>query len=133
MTDSCGSTAPDAAFTDLLSPYTAEVRDLAARTRTLIREAVPSATEEIDDTAKLLGFSFIPGTYKGLIAAISLQKNGINIMFSKGVELTELDQAGLLEGTGKLARHIKIRSAEQLHRPEVRALIEAAAARTPRS
>lgn len=54
-------------------------------------------------------------------------------MFSKGVELVELDDAGLLEGTGKKARHITVRSAERLDEPGVRALREAAAARTPRS
>lgn len=39
---------------------------------------------------------------------------------------------GLLEGTGKVARHIKIRTPERLDEPGVRRLIEAAAARTPR-
>jgi hypothetical protein len=37
-----------------------------------------------------------------------------------------------LEGTGKVARHIKVRSADVLARPGVQAMIVAAAARTPR-
>lgn len=124
--------ATDEAFSQLLESYSSEVRELATKSRALIQEVVPDAAEEVDATAKILGFTFIPGTYKGLIVAISPQKNWVNIMFSKGVELMELDTAGLLEGTGKVARHIKVRDAERLAQPEMRALIAAAAARTPR-
>jgi hypothetical protein len=54
------------------------------------------------------------------------------VIFSKGVELMELDQTGLLEGTGKVARHIKFRDPARVDDPQVRTLLEAAAARTPR-
>jgi hypothetical protein len=93
---------------------------------------IPDAVEEIDPADRLVGFTFIPGTIKGLIVAITLQKTYVNLMFSKGVELLPLDAAGLLEGTGKLARHIKVRSAATLEQPAVRTLIEQAADRTPR-
>lgn len=120
-------------LTRLLSPYASEVRRLALDLRALVRAAEPGATEEIDHSAKLIGFTFIPGTYKGLFAAIAPQRSHVNLMFSKGVELTEIDKAGLLEGTGKKARHIKIRDRERLSDPEVRRLLAAAAERTPRS
>jgi hypothetical protein len=59
----------------------------------------------------------------------------LNIIFAKGVELLEegLDDKGLLEGTGKQARHIKVRNEEILNDPTTRRLIEAAVERTPRS
>jgi hypothetical protein len=37
--------------------------------------------------------------------AIAPQKSYVNLMFSKGVELLDLDSTHLLEGTGKKARH----------------------------
>lgn len=117
----------------LLAAYGAEVRDLATKSVALIHEVAPNAVLEVDAAAKLLGFTFIPGTYRGLIVAVSLQKGYVNIMFSKGVELAELDPTGLLEGTGKQARHVKVCSAELLDAPGLRTLIQAAAARTPRS
>lgn len=118
---------------DLLAPYSAEVRALALELRALIRDVVPEAAEELDPSAKLIAFTFIPGTYKGLFAAIALQKAHVNLMFSKGVELVDRDTSGLLEGTGKKARHIKIRDRERLTEPGVRTLITAAAELTPRA
>jgi hypothetical protein len=53
-------------------------------------------------------------------------------MFSTGVEVEKLDTAGLLEGTGKRARHVKVRTLEDLKRPGLSTLLRAAAARTPR-
>ena len=132
VSGAAGSTPTDEAFAALLAGSTADVGDLATRARLLIKTTIPDAVEEVDPPDRLIGFTFIPGTIKGLIVAITLQTNYVNIMFSKGVELTELDPAGLLEGTGKRARHVKVRSAGDLDRPELRALIEAAATRTPR-
>jgi hypothetical protein len=123
----------EAAIAKLLAPYSPAVQDLTRHVRAMVRGIVPDADEEIDAAAKMLVETFIPGTYKGAILAIVPQKNYVNIIFSKGVELLEVDSRGLLEGTGKLARHIKIRSPEQVDDPAVRTVIEAAVARTPRS
>ncbi|MFD4183081.1 DUF1801 domain-containing protein [Rhodococcus sp. NPDC058514] len=124
---------PTPSVADLLAPYDQEVRDLVLATRNLVRRIAPDAIEEIDTSARLIGFTFIPGTYKGLIVAVAPQKSYVNINFSRGVELAAgHDPAGLLEGTGKRARHVKIRDAQRLALPELRALIEEAAARTPR-
>jgi hypothetical protein len=119
--------------TNLLSTFDDEVRRLALATRDLVREVVPDAAEEFDESARLIGFTFIPGTYRGLFAAVAPQRSHVNLMFSRGVELMELDSSGLLEGTGKRARHIKIRDASLLADPAVRALVAAAAEPTPRS
>jgi hypothetical protein len=123
----------DKAFTQLIAPYAADVQKLCTALRNLVRKLVPDAVEEIDTSAKMLGFSFIPGTYKGSIVGIAPQKSYVNLMFAKGAELQEVDPKGLLEGTGKLARHIKFRTLEQIKDPAARALIEEAARRTPRS
>jgi hypothetical protein len=118
--------------TELFAPYPPEVRELATQARALMRELIPDAAEEIDTKPPLLGYTYRPGTYKGLILAIMPQKSYVNVVFSKGVELLELDSAGLLEGTGKVARHVKVRDKERLDHPQLRALVTEAAARTPR-
>ena len=119
----------------LLEPYSPEVRKLTRQTRELVRELAPDAVQEIDWSDKLIGFSFIPGTYKGLILTIAPQREYVNIIFAKGVEMLQegLDDRELLEGTGKQARHIKVRSEEILKYPTTRRLILAAVKRTPRT
>ena len=117
---------------ELLAAYSPEVRDLTMKVRALVRSAIPDADEEVHPPTKMIGFTYIPGTYKGLILTVSPQKTYVNVIFSKGVELMELDETGLLEGTGKLARHIKFRDQARVGDPHVRTLLEAAAARTPR-
>src|SRR5256714_1826296 len=90
------------AVTDLFAPYTPAVRDLAVRTRALVRSLIPDATEEIDTNPPLLGYTYRPGTYKGLILAIMPRKAYLNVIFSKGVELLELDSVGLPVAVGLL-------------------------------
>ncbi len=55
---------------------------------------------------------------------ISMHKSHIDLGFNYGSELP--DPEGLLQGTGKLFRHLKITTPEDLARPAVRRLLEAA-------
>jgi hypothetical protein len=48
----------------------------------------------------------------------------VNVGFFRGAELA--DPAGLLEGTGKFMRHVKIRPGREVDEQAVKALIEAA-------
>ncbi|HSK90092.1 MAG TPA: DUF1801 domain-containing protein [Euzebyales bacterium] len=122
-----------AEIADLLAPFSPDVRQIALDLCALVRDVVPDATEEVDPSARLVAFTFIPGTYKGLFAAVALHRSHVNLMFSKGVELLGVDTSGLLEGTGKRARHIKFGERARVDTPDVRALIASAAKRTQRS
>lgn len=122
-----------AEIADLLAPCSPDVRQIALDLCALVRDVVPDATEEVDPSAKLVAFTFIPGTYKGLFVAVALHRSHVNLMFSRGVELMDVDTSGLLEGTGKRARHIKFRDRARVDMPAVRALIASAAERTQRS
>jgi hypothetical protein len=55
---------------------------------------------------------------------IALHKDHINLGFNQGAELP--DPEGLLEGPGKMLRHTKITSSEDLQDPALRRLLEAA-------
>lgn len=46
----------------------------------------------------------------------------LNLGFNKGVLLA--DPKGLLQGSGKLIRHIPIKTAEDLNNPDIRILLE---------
>ena len=84
---------------------------------------MPNTIELIDPSANLIAYGLDRG-YKGLICGITLFKTYINIMLAQGASLP--DPHGLLKGTGKLARHIKVTQTTDLTSPAIRALLEAA-------
>ncbi|MFI5766849.1 hypothetical protein ACIA8F_38685 [Streptomyces sp. NPDC051563] len=53
----------------------------------------------------------------------------MNLIFSDGVALAGLDAGGLLKGTGKPARHIKLRTPAGAEDPRLAQLVAAAAER----
>lgn len=114
----------------LLDAASDEAAEIARRARLVVREVMPDATEELDPSARLLGFTFAPGTYKGLAVGIVLHTRHVNLMFSQGAELAAtLDAGALLDGTGKKARHIKLHDPSDLQDPRVTELLAAAAER----
>ena len=109
-----------------LAPYSPEIRDLALKVRALVLEVSPDAIEQLDPAANLIGYGF-DRTYKGLVCGIALHKAHANLMFAQGTQLP--DPLGLLTGTGKRARHVRIQQPGDVDRPGVRALLETAVAR----
>lgn len=118
--------------TNLVEALDPPVREIVDRLRELAAETIPEAVEEPDLSATLIGYTYKPGTYKHLVAAIAPHASHVNLMLSTGAELTAVDTLGLLEGTGKKARHIKFRSPADTERPGVRELLTEAARLTPR-
>jgi len=106
-----------------LTPYNPMVQALALKLRTLIREVMPDAIEQLDPPAHLIGYG-LDRSYKGLICGITIHTAHINLMFARGTELP--DPEDLLVGTGKRARHVTIRQETDLERPGVRRLLVAA-------
>ena len=95
-----------------------EHRPVVALVRKLMRENAPAATEEIE-----YGIPMWVGTYA--FAFMNPTKTAITFGFSHGVHLT--DRYGLLEGRGKWARHVKLRSVEDANVPALRSYIKQAA------
>ena len=111
--------------TELLAPYSQEVRDLALRVRALVLDVIPNAIEQVDSGAKIIGYGF--GTkYADLICVIMPLKAGVNLGFHNAVELP--DPKGLLEGTGKRHRHVKLKTVADIKAPALRALLKAGVA-----
>jgi hypothetical protein len=62
---------------------------------------------------------------RNLVVALAPHQTYVNLQFGDGVDLP--DPARRLEGTGKRMHHVKIRSRDDIHPPDVRGLLEAAA------
>lgn len=104
-----------------LASYPPDVRSMAHGARSLILEVMPNTIELIDPSANLIAYGLDRG-YKGLICGITLFMAHINIMLAQGASLP--DPLGLLQGTGKLARHIKVTQLADLNNPGARALLQ---------
>lgn len=114
---------------DFLATFAPDVRNLALGLRDLVFEVEPKAIEQIDLPAHLLAYGYAK-TYTHLMCVIILYKEYVNLGFPAGVDLP--DPEGLLEGTGKRARHVKVRDLSQIDSPEIAALIQASVDITPR-
>lgn len=109
---------------EFLSSLSPDVQDIARAVRGRIRELVPDAVEQRHGGWKIVGYSW-EGSMKSSICAIAPHSQHVNLQFFRGTELE--DPNGLLAGTGKSARHVKLRAASDVERPEVAALIRQAA------
>jgi len=118
------SAAASQAVEAFLAGYSPEVRSLALQARTLVLGVMPDAVEQVDVPGKLLGYGRA-ATYAGTVCVIMPLKAGVNLGFARGAELP--DPEGLLTGTGKRARHVRLSTAADVKRPALRALLEAAA------
>ncbi|MBP1702142.1 MAG: hypothetical protein H6Q38_1249 [Chloroflexi bacterium] len=109
-----------------LDEYAPRVQMIAWEVRSLVLDVAPDALEQIDIPAKLLAYGYRQ-TYKDTICVIMPLKAAVNLGFPRGVELP--DPTGLLTGTGKKARHVRLNTVEDTQAPGLRALLEAAVAR----
>jgi hypothetical protein len=108
-----------------LASYPAEVTDLAHAARRLLAGALPGAEETLDQSARVIGFSYGPG-YKGTVCALILSKTGVKIGLFRGSELP--DPKGLLRGSGKVHRHVALETPADLKQPGLKPLLKAALA-----
>jgi hypothetical protein len=108
---------------EFLAPASPTVRELAMRTRELVRSTMPGTYEGVHPGRN----SIIYGTSEKMadwMCYIAPFKSHINLGFFYGTKLP--DPEGLLEGTGKLLRHVKISQVEEIEKPAIKALLVAA-------
>ena len=106
----------------LLGEHPAPIQEIERALRAVIREAAPSVVESVDFGNRLIAFGRSM-RMRGLLFAIIAHADHVNLQLADGVDLPDPD--GLIEGTGKRIRHVKIRSAEQASAPAVVAVIDA--------
>lgn len=103
-----------------LSSYEPEVRELAHGARALVRRLVPDATEKL-----LLRWKTFAYGRTRKFCAVSPYKAWVNLQFHSGANLP--DPSGLLEGTGKSMRHVKVTAPIDLESQALAELIRSAA------
>jgi hypothetical protein len=106
----------------LLGEHSPEVQAIERALRATIRSEFPEAVEQVDFGNKLIAFGRSM-RMRGLLFAIIAHKNWVNLQLADGSELADPD--GLIEGTGKRIRHVKIRSVEAASSAPVVAIIRA--------
>jgi hypothetical protein len=114
---------PNSEFDSFFALYDPAVQHIAAAARSLIWEVMPGAIEQVDAPSKIVAYGY-GVKYADLTCAIAPFKTYVNLMFSRGVDLE--DPQGLLVGTGKRARHIRLTAVDDVHQPAVREMIQRA-------
>jgi hypothetical protein len=116
---------PPPALIKFLKPYDPEIRDLALKLRALVLEEMAPCYENIYDAYSAVAIGY--GTSNRLrdgIFHIAVYSKHVNLGFNDGASLA--DPKGILQGTGSHIRHITIKTAADIERPELRSYIRRA-------
>lgn len=121
--------AADAAqltFPQLLRDVTPELRPVCSALRKLIQKADPDFVEIIWPRQRIASYGVGPKKMSEHYAYIAPQKSHVNLGLYRGTSLADPD--GLLEGTGKQLRHIKLKSVSVATSAAVKQLLDCAIA-----
>ena len=106
----------------LLGEHSAELAAIEHALRATIRREFPDAVEQVDFGNKLLAVGKSMAM-RDLAFAIIPHSAHVNLQLPDGVDLPDPD--GMIEGTGKRIRHVKVRSVEAASSSAVRAIVDA--------
>lgn len=95
----------------ILSNYDPEVSTIGFQVRTFLKQQLKDIIEYPDVSARIIGYGYGSG-YKQTICTIIPSKTGIKLGFYKGSELPDPEK--LLTGTGKVHKHVVIKSSSDL-------------------
>jgi hypothetical protein len=107
----------------ILSKYEDEVSSLGFQLREFLLKELDQIIEYPDGPANIIGYGYGPG-YKTLICTIIPSKKGMKLGFYKGSELH--DPQKLLTGSGKIHRHVEIKSKRDISNPAIKKLLREA-------
>src|SRR5436190_6999914 len=110
---------PPAALKKFLRPYDRDVQKLALNLRALLLAEMAPCYENIYDaySAVAIGYGASDRLRDGIFH-IAVYSKHVNLGFNDGATLA--DPKGILEGTGNRIRHLTIKTADDLRRPEIR-------------
>lgn len=112
----------DAGFDRILEGNAPDVVATAHALRAAVKAAMPEVVEQVDFGNGLLALGRSMAM-RDLLFAVIPHKAHVNLQLADGVDLPNLE--GLIEGTGKRIRHVKVRSVEAARSSAVRAAIDA--------
>jgi hypothetical protein len=114
-------------FDDVIATGTDELKQIAYALRELIAAVHPGVIEVNWPHQKNAGFGVGPRKMSEQFCYVGMTAKHVNLGFYEGALLD--DPAGLLQGTGKKLRHVKVKTLAAVHESALRALLTAAADR----
>jgi hypothetical protein len=123
-----GAATPDQQLRAFIQKFGPADQRLIRAVRSAVRKRFPTANELVYDNYNFLVIGFSPTDRPSdAIVSITARANGVGLCFIHGASLP--DPRGLLLGSGRQTRFIRVESAGHLSHPDVEALLEAAVAR----
>jgi hypothetical protein len=117
---------PPRELLEFLRRHDPGVRSLALGLRTVVLDEMAPCHEYIFTMRRTVVLLYGPTdrVIEDCICMIGVYRKHVNLQFTQGTEL--VDSSGVLQGTGKRMRHLKVRSLSELERPEIRAYLRRA-------
>lgn len=117
-------------FDDVTAGRDEHIVEIAHALRNLLAEVMPGITEVSWPNQQIAGYGIGPKKMSEHFCYIAPLTNHVNIGFMYGADLD--DPAGIMEGTGKALRHIKIKTMGDVSNSAVKELIERASKHLPK-
>ena len=111
-------------FDELIAGFDPEIMSISRNLRTLILKIHPDVVEVVRLGDGAASYGIGPKKMSEAYSYIMPKESYVNLGFYYGVSLA--DPAGLMEGTGKNLRHVKVRSIRDVTKPALRELIKSA-------
>jgi hypothetical protein len=127
VADLCKMTSPmtkiPSELTDALRRFEPGPQSTFIAARSVVLDVAGPCHEMIFPIKKIVSvlYSTTEKRMKDNICLLVVYHDHVNLLFPRGVDLK--DPKGLLEGSGKAMRHVKLRTPEDADRPGVRQLI----------
>jgi hypothetical protein len=120
--------SPEAQLDEALAAFEPRIVALAVASLARVRKLVPGSFELVYDAYSALSIPFATGEKLGdAFVSVVVYPKYVNVAFFRGTELE--DREGLLEGTGRLMRHVTIEKESDLEKKGLAELIRVAAER----
>jgi len=113
----------------VLAEHEPAIAEAARAVQRLLEASLPGAVVQFDPGNGLLAIG-TSAAMRDLVFAIIPHRAHVNLQLVDGVDLPNPD--GLIEGTGKRIRHVKVRSAEAAGSRAIREIVKAQIAQRPR-
>jgi hypothetical protein len=111
-------------FDELITGLDPEIMSISRNLRTLILKIHPDVVEVVRLGDGAASYGIGPKKMSEAYSYIMPKESYVNLGFYYGAFLA--DPAGLIEGTGKNLRHVKVRSMKEVATPAISKLIKAA-------
>lgn len=119
-------TSTDTEYRGILAGRAGHVVEIGLAARRLIFDVLAQSIEVVWSTQRTAGYGTGPRKMSDQFAWILPYDRHVALAFPYGAELE--DPAGLLKGTGARIRNVRLVTLDDVMRPELRQLIEAASA-----